>query len=208
MRSPNDNIMLNFLKEIFLAGLPNHPEWKPLLDNWDEMAGKFYTEEEWGNIVWDNPVEDEETKDISDLCRRLHGAGVNFDTIFASLASGEKSARVVFLGLVRWLQTGDKPEARGREDLALHFIFGGAIQAVSGFGKMAGILKEKLDAMGFGTPDITDEQATAIGALFADVLDKNRHMRDQLAILEPSIRKALTDYDRWSEVLEAAVQAA
>ncbi len=83
----------------------------------------------------------------------------------------------LFRGLIRWTRAGAAPSLQGREDWALHFVYGGYLSAVYGrtTADAAALAKEERDAITPGNAfDLDDWAVTRVGARWADEAAKGR----------------------------------
>lgn len=111
---------------------------------------------------------------ISDMERQ----GMGFAAIFRSLcenalrskADSGTALREMFEGLMLWTKNGGRPVLMGREDWALHFIYGGWLASAYGViaAETAGYHKELKDAFSPNNSfDLDDLAVTVLGARWA-----------------------------------------
>jgi len=138
--------------------------------NFDVMKRKLLTEEEWLKVRWKNEVEvTKKARFISDHLASVAPAGCDVRTAKSVAACLVVNKRDLWTGLALWvIDGGGTPTLWGQPDKALHYIFGGWIEATTGLGRQAGVLKERLDReLGIGHYDEEDMRATDEGALAA-----------------------------------------
>ncbi len=121
--------------------------------------------------------EPEVSKRHLELILSLEKQGAALPEIFRNLCAqaleGPKplaEMRDIFGSLYHWTEAGGKPSFQGRQDLALHLIYGGVIEAYvgQGQGEVAGRAKEERDAETPGNAyDLDDLAATLVGAELA-----------------------------------------
>lgn len=112
------------------------------------------------------------------LAAELSARGLEFSDIFRELCARSAAApdpgisfKAQFGGLMLWTERGGRPKLLGREDWALHFIYGGWISSFFGLEEAlsTGYEKERRDSASAGNAfDLGDLAVTYFGARWAD----------------------------------------
>jgi len=127
-------------------------------------------------------------REYADEAVRLAAQGFDFSSLFAGLCrhlldggprlgrDPRSETKGLFLGLIRWTRQGGRPSFQGREDRALHFIYGGYITSAYNYAlaQSAAYGKEESDAFTPGNFfDLDDYGASLMGARWASLIGKD-----------------------------------
>jgi hypothetical protein len=156
----HDNQMWQLMR--YLLHITGHAE---KVSTFDALWARTTTPEQWiklGHQLATNSFVTAASHPIARLCTQ-HQTN-QFARVFQIACAASTNVAEVFTGLILWSTETGNPQLQGRGDWALHFIYGGATEAMLDAGDSAAISKEVWD-QAHGRPyDLNDLAASMAGA--------------------------------------------